>query len=96
MSGAESGGLDWAGLMRVGIRGLGLRPAEFWRLTPAELALMLGETSGTRPLSRARLNELAARWPDGPPAETTTAETTTAETTTGAAAAEAAPEQQKG
>ncbi|MCL7464799.1 rcc01693 family protein [Phaeovulum sp. NW3] len=57
-------GLDWPGLMRVGIRGLGLEPAAFWRLTPAELALMLGEAAGAPPLTRARLEELAARWPD--------------------------------
>lgn len=57
-------GLDWAGLMRVGIRGLGLSPASFWRLSPAELALMLGEVAGARPLTRARLNDLVARWPD--------------------------------
>ena len=63
MSGA---GLDWAGLMRVGMRGLGLRPSEFWALTPAELALILGEAAGTPPLTRARLDELVARWPDKP------------------------------
>lgn len=67
MSVAE-GGLDWPGLMRVGIRGLGLRPAEFWALTPAELALMLGEAAGSPPLTRARLDELAAQWPDRPAA----------------------------
>jgi uncharacterized phage protein (TIGR02216 family) len=38
--------------MRAGITGLGLRPAEFWALTPAELRLMLGE-GGTAPLRRA-------------------------------------------
>lgn len=57
-------GLDWPGLMRVGLRGLGLRPAEFWALTPAELALILGEAAGTPPLTRARLEALVARWPD--------------------------------
>ncbi|MBW6505582.1 MAG: phage tail assembly chaperone [Rhodobacteraceae bacterium] len=57
-------GLDWPGLMRAGMRGLGLRPEEFWRLTPAELALMLGEAAGTPPLTRVRLGELAAEWPD--------------------------------
>ncbi|MCB1399780.1 MAG: phage tail assembly chaperone [Rhodobacteraceae bacterium] len=57
-------GLDWAGLMRVGIRGLGLAPAAFWRLSPAELALMLGEAAGAPPLTRARLDALVAQWPD--------------------------------
>lgn len=64
MSGAAEGGLDWPGLLRVGLKGLGLKPWEFWRLTPAELALMLGEAAGAPPLTRARLEELAARWPD--------------------------------
>ena len=34
---------DWPGLMRAGICGLGLRPAEFWALTPAELGAPLPE-----------------------------------------------------
>jgi len=55
---------DWAGLMRLGLRGLGLRPAEFWALTPAELMLMLGKDSGAAPLGRARLQELAQAFPD--------------------------------
>lgn len=56
---------DWPGLMRLGFRGLGLTPAEFWALTPAELTLMLGqEGGGTPPLTRARLMELAAAYPD--------------------------------
>ena len=55
--------MDWPGLMRAGLRGLGLQPQEFWRLTPAELMLMLGD--GARaPLDRARLDELAAAYPD--------------------------------
>lgn len=57
--------MDWAGLMRAGIGGLRLRPAEFWALTPAELRLMLGVGAATvPPLSRARLEELAAAFPD--------------------------------
>lgn len=54
---------DWATLMRAGTRGLGLRPEEFWRLTPGELAFLLGHGSGA-PLTRARLDELAAAYPD--------------------------------
>jgi uncharacterized phage protein (TIGR02216 family) len=54
--------------MRLGLRGLGLRPAEFWSLTPAELMLMLGEGSNAAPpLTRARLMELAAAYPDAEP-----------------------------
>ncbi|MBY6004445.1 phage tail assembly chaperone [Salipiger bermudensis] len=55
---------DWPALMRAGLRGLGLRPAEFWALTPAELRLMLGGDSAARPMGRARLEELLAAFPD--------------------------------
>lgn len=61
---ADSGGLDWPGLMRAGLRGLGLRPGEFWDLTPAELALMLGIEFGAGAMTRARLDDLMARFPD--------------------------------
>ena len=56
--------MDWPGLMRAGIAGLRLRPAEFWALTPAELRVMLGVGAAVPPLSRARLEELAAAFPD--------------------------------
>jgi uncharacterized phage protein (TIGR02216 family) len=55
---------DWPGLMRVGMGALGLRPDQFWRLTPAELVLMLGDPAGAAPLDRARLMELVRVWPD--------------------------------
>ncbi|PJE29553.1 hypothetical protein PSM7751_01081 [Pseudooceanicola marinus] len=59
-------GLDWPALMQAGLRGLGLRPAEFWALTPAELRLMLGERQGAAAaLGRSRLDELLAAYPDG-------------------------------
>ena len=62
-----SGGLDWPGLMRAGMRGLGLRPDQFWALTPAELALMLGIEPGKGgAMTRGRLAELVARYPDAP------------------------------
>lgn len=57
--------IDWPGLMRAGMAGLRLRPAEFWALTPAELRVMLGVGAAVPPLSRARLEELAAAFPDG-------------------------------
>ncbi|MEZ5779857.1 MAG: phage tail assembly chaperone [Paracoccaceae bacterium] len=56
--------IDWPGLMRAGLGRLGLTPDAFWRLTPAELALMIGEPSGTAPLGRERLGELLRAWPD--------------------------------
>lgn len=55
---------DWPGLMRAGMLGLRLRPEEFWALTPAELALMLGRSGGGPAMGRARLAELAAAYPD--------------------------------
>ena len=57
-------GFDWPALLRLGVCRLGLRPAEFWALTPAELRLMLGEVPGTGPLDRSALASLMARFPD--------------------------------
>ena len=57
--------IDWPGLMRAGMLGLGLEPAVFWRLTPIELKIMLGAEKTTPALTRARLEELAAAFPDG-------------------------------
>ncbi|RID91403.1 phage tail assembly chaperone [Gemmobacter lutimaris] len=56
--------IDWPGLMRAGLNGLGLTPAEFWRLTPVELRLMLGADRAAPAMTRARLDELAAAFPD--------------------------------
>lgn len=56
--------IDWQGLMRAGLHGLVLRPTEFWALTPAELRMMLGAEQVVPPLTRARLEELAAAFPD--------------------------------
>lgn len=55
---------DWPALMRAGVQGLGLRPAEFWALTPAELRLMLGEGGAARPMARDGLEALLAAFPD--------------------------------
>lgn len=57
-------GFDWPGLMRAGLKGLGLSPGEFWALTPAELRLLLGKDGATAPLARARLDELLEAYPD--------------------------------
>lgn len=56
--------IDWRGLMQAGLHGLGLDPAVFWRLTPVELRMMLGREQMVPPLTRARLAELAAAFPD--------------------------------
>ncbi len=52
--------------MRVGLRELRLRPAEFWALTPAELALMAGRSLGpaTQPMTHAGLAALSRLYPD--------------------------------
>ena len=57
-------GIDWRGLMQAGLHGLGLEPGVFWRLTPVELRIMLGAEAALPPLTRARLEELAAAFPD--------------------------------
>lgn len=54
---------DWAALLRAGVS-LRLRPGELWALSPAELAFLMGRAGGPAPLSRARLEELAAAFPD--------------------------------
>ena len=55
---------DWPALMRLGLRELRLTPRVFWRLTPMELMIMAGLEGQPAPLTRARLEELAARYPD--------------------------------
>ncbi len=57
---------DWAALMRAGMRGAGLSPEAFWRLTPVELLILLGLEIGAAPLTRTRLRELSALYPDRP------------------------------
>lgn len=57
-------GIDWVGLMQVGLHGLGLRPRDFWALTPVELRIKLGAAASAAPLSRARLEDLARAFPD--------------------------------
>ncbi len=53
----------WRELLRAGCA-LGLAPREVWDLTPAELAFLLGKDGSGAPLSRVRLEELAAAFPD--------------------------------
>lgn len=57
-------GIDWPGLMRAGLHGLRLTPDQFWRLTPAELAVMLGVGGAGQTLDRAGLEALMTKFPD--------------------------------
>lgn len=56
--------MDWGSLLRVALCGLRLSPECFWRLTPAEFAVLLGHGPGSGTLNRARLEELARAYPD--------------------------------
>ena len=56
--------IDWPGLVRAGLGQLRLSPDVFWRLTPVELQIMLGAENAAPPLTRARLELLAAAYPD--------------------------------
>ena len=56
--------LEWPGLMRAGMKGLGLPPDVFWKLTPIELKIMLGSEESSPAISRARLDDLVAAYPD--------------------------------
>ncbi|MCX7560074.1 phage tail assembly chaperone [Sulfitobacter sp. F26204] len=59
-----SAGLDWPGLMRVGLHVLGLEPDVFWALTPVELRLMLGTSGVALPMLSEGLAALMAAYPD--------------------------------
>lgn len=71
MSGAATAGdgFDWDMLMRFGLGALGLGPRDFWAMTPREFDAAvkgrLGLFHEERPMTGARLGELAARFPDG-------------------------------
>lgn len=54
---------DWPDLLRAGLFQLGLKPAEFWALTPIELSVMLGQ-GGPPALGRDRLTDLMDTYPD--------------------------------
>lgn len=66
MANARAARLDWSGLMRAGLHGLGLTPTAFWALTPVELMLMLGRAPSAPGMTRAGLADLMARFPDAP------------------------------
>ncbi len=56
---------DWPNLLRAGIHQLGLKPAEFWQLTPAELEVMMGPGFEEMCLSRSGFERLMQTFPDG-------------------------------
>lgn len=66
MSAPVARALDWDALMRAGMHGLRLLPEQFWSLTPGELLVMLGAERRPEPMTRDRLAELAAQYPDQP------------------------------
>lgn len=57
-------GFDWPALMRVAFQGLGLSPAAFWQMTPAEFLILLGPENGAAPLRRGAFDALFSRFPD--------------------------------
>ncbi|WP_438990428.1 rcc01693 family protein [Lentibacter sp.] len=55
---------DWAELLRLGLTRMGLKPHEFWALTPVELMLMLGPEARLRPMDKTGLQALLEAYPD--------------------------------
>jgi uncharacterized phage protein (TIGR02216 family) len=62
-------GLDWTGLMALGLGRLGLSARDFWALSPRELAAMLKGRglTGSAPPTRQSLEALMRAFPDGDP-----------------------------
>lgn len=56
--------MHWQGFIRLAFEQLGLKPSDFWQLTPAELFLFLGVDTSPVPFSRTHLDELVRRFPD--------------------------------
>lgn len=56
----------WAAAMRFGLGVLRLSAADFWAMTPRELASAWGAILGDRgPLARTELETMMERFPDG-------------------------------
>ncbi|MGB0960499.1 MAG: phage tail assembly chaperone [Halocynthiibacter sp.] len=62
-------GLDWGALLARGLGEAGLRPRDFWALTPLELMLVLGVDASTGPFGRADFESLVQAFPDTCPQE---------------------------
>ena len=56
--------MAWAAMLRLAMRDLGLRPEDFWALTPVEFAIFAGIEAGSAPLTRSVLAALEAEYPD--------------------------------
>lgn len=55
---------DWPALMRLGINRLRLPPEEFWRLTPIEFLLLIGQQDAASSTTRETLDQLVRAFPD--------------------------------
>lgn len=56
---------DWASMMRIGLHQLGLKPHEFWALTPLEFLIITGlEGRKSAVMTRADLAGLCTQFPD--------------------------------
>lgn len=56
--------MNWQGLMALGLGTLRLSPAQFWSMTPRELAAATGLASAPAPMDATTLEALTARYPD--------------------------------
>ena len=56
--------INWPDLIVTGLQHLGLRPDQFWALTPGELMVMLGVFQGGQAMTRGRLEALSEAFPD--------------------------------
>jgi len=58
-------GFDWPAMMRIGLHRMGLKPDEFWGLTPLEFLIISGlEGRGSAVMTRSGLAGLCAQFPD--------------------------------
>lgn len=59
-------GFDWPAMLQVALRDMGLKPNEFWGLTPAEFLTMSGLGNRGYAMGRSDFSALMARFPDTP------------------------------
>jgi uncharacterized phage protein (TIGR02216 family) len=51
-------------MLKAGHRLAGLRPWEVWKLTPAELLILIGVENASKPMGRRGLETLLENFPD--------------------------------